>query len=64
MQEKLTADRAALVSTDLKYKRIDPAAPPQGKCIFINRQQGVAVISEYRKDFGWTHYFPLPTFDD
>ena len=64
MKEKLTSDRAALVAPDLKYKPIDPASPPQGKCIFINRLQGVAVIGEYRKDFGWDMYHPLPTFPE
>lgn len=62
MNEKLTHDGAALVAADLKYKPIDPANPPRGKCLFINRMQGVAVISEYRAGFGWTHYHPLPTF--
>lgn len=61
---KLTSDGKALVDTTTKYIPIDPAHPPRGKCILINRHQGVAVIGEYRKEFGWSHYFPLPTFDD
>lgn len=64
MKEKLTSDGKALVAPSVKYKPIDPANPPRGKCLFISRLQGVAVIGEYRSDFGWTHYFPLPTFED
>lgn len=62
--EKLTNDGKALVAPDVKYKPIDPSAPPRGKCILINRFQGVAVIGEYRREFGWTHYSPLPTFPE
>lgn len=61
---KLTSDGKALVDTAIKYRPIDPAHPPSGRCIFINRQQGVAVLSEYRKDFNWTHYAPLPTLPE
>lgn len=64
MTTRLTSDGAALVRTDLKYLPIDPDNPPRGKCLFISRLQGVAVIGEYRADFGWTHYHPLPTFED
>lgn len=61
---KLTSDGKALVDTTTKYIPIDPGNPPRGKCILINQWQGVAVIGEHRKEFGWTHYHPLPTFDD
>ena len=61
---KLSSDGAALVAPKLKYIPIDTSSPPHGKCVLINRYQGVAVIGEYRREFGWTHYFPLPTFED
>lgn len=59
---RLTSDGKALVEPALKYLPIDPLRPPRGKCILISQYQGVAVISEYRANFGWTHYHPLPTF--
>lgn len=63
MTIRLTSDGKALVNTEHKYLPIDPDKPPHGKCILINRFQGVAVVGEYRREFGWSHYFPLPTFD-
>lgn len=62
MTTRLTSDGVALVDTSLKYLPIDPADPPKGKCILINRWQGVATIGEYRREFGWSHYAPLPVF--
>lgn len=64
MTIKLTNDGKALVDTRTKYIPIDHTKPPQGKCILINRHQGVAVIGEYRREFGWDFYHPLPTLPD
>lgn len=64
MTVRLTSDRAALVDTRLKYIPIDPQNPPQGKVLLINRHRRQPVTGEYSARFDWTHYHPLPTFDD
>lgn len=64
MTVRLTSDGKALVNTALKYIRIDPKDPPQGKVLLINEWLRQPVIGSYVATHGFTHYHPLPTFDD
>lgn len=64
MTFKRTSDGVALVDTALKYIPIDPKNPPQGKVILINRFYRQPVVGTYNSAHDWTHYYPLPTFDD
>ena len=64
MSIKPTTDRAAVVDT--KYHYLDAAEypPPLGSRILcISRRAGVAVISNWMADAGFTHWAPLPTFE-
>lgn len=61
---RMTSDNVALVDTRLKYIRIDPKNPPQGKVILIDEWLRQPVIGTYVATHGFTHYYPLPTFTD
>ena len=63
MTIKQTTDKAAIVQTDIKY--IDAKEHPparNAKMICISKAQGVAVVSTWSDEFGFTHWHPLPTF--
>lgn len=64
MTVRLTSDGKALVDTKLKYIKIDPSNPPQGKVILINSFLRQPVVSVYHSGYNWTHYFPLPTLPE
>lgn len=65
MTIKTTNDRAAMVDTAVHWISVREAPPPTGpKLLLINRKLGVAVLGQYTKAAGWTHYAPLPTFKD
>lgn len=36
--------------------------PRGSKLLCINRKQGIALLSDWRDDFGFTHWHPLPRF--
>ena len=62
---KLTTDRAAVVDTSNHWIDATKHPPPRGaKLLCINRSQGVAILSPWVPVFGFTHWAPLPTFDD
>jgi len=63
-QHRLTTDRAAVVAPSIKWLPIEKDTPIGGKMLLINRQQGIAVISSRRAQDRWTHWHPLPTFDE
>lgn len=65
MTIKTTHDGAAAVNTDLRWIPISEAPPPKGvKLLLINRSDGVAHLSIYRKADRWTHWQALPKFKD
>jgi len=60
---KLTADKSAVVHTQLKWLSIAAQEPPRGaKVMLINRTLGCATIGVWYPGNDWTHWFPLPTF--
>jgi len=60
-----TANKAAMVDKDNHWLPIKNNPPPSGpRMLLINRRYGVAVIGHYRPDQFWTHWCPLPTFND
>lgn len=65
MTIKTTHNKAALVDVRHHWIEIEGNPPPAGtKLLLINRKLGVAVIGNYTKGCGWTHYAGLPTFKD
>ena len=62
---KYTADKAAVVDTDLHWIDIKDQPPKVGaKILCINRLQGIAVLTHYTEGYGFTHWHPLPTFKE
>lgn len=62
-----TLDRtgAAAVAPNHHYRDAAIHPPPRGvKLICINRRHGVAMFSEWSDKFGYTHWAPLPKFED
>ena len=58
-----TANKAAVVQEDHFWIDAKVNPPPRGsKLLCINRRQGVAVLSDWREDFGFTHWAALPRF--
>ena len=64
MSIKPTTDRAAMVDTKYHYLDAKEYPPPTGpRILCIDRRAGVAVISNWMPDAGFTHWAPLPTFE-
>lgn len=61
---KQTNDKAAVVDTGYHWLDAKEYPPPSGKLQCINRAHGVALISTWRDEFGFTHWAPLPTFKE
>ena len=60
---KQTADKSAVVDTTIHWIDAKDNPPPRGsKLLCINRRLGVAVLSIWIPDFGFTHWAPLPSF--
>lgn len=62
-----TADstNSAVVDKSLRYKKITRDTPRNQSMILIRRDAGVAKVGKLKgDDTFYTHYFPLPTFDD
>jgi len=62
-----TADStySAVVDKSLHYKKITKNTPRNQSMILIRRDAGVAKVGKLKGDESfYTHYFPLPTFDD
>ena len=64
MTHKLTADGAAAVAPNVKWLRIDANTPIGARMQLIEKPQGVAYTRAHYKGDGFTHWFPLPTFDE
>lgn len=59
-----THDRAAVVSTQTLWIPVGPDTPRGAKVQLINRSAGVATYGHYAPGSWWTHWHPLPRFDD
>jgi hypothetical protein len=60
---RLTADKAAAVSTEFFWLPVDKLPPPGGaKVLLINERYGVATIGVFNPEYGFTHWAPLPRF--
>lgn len=64
MTHKLTADGAAVVAPSVKWLKIDKDTPVGSRMQLIERAQGVAYTRIHHKGDNFTHWFPLPTFDE
>lgn len=59
-----TSDRAATVDTNYHYLDAAEYPPPRGSRILcIDKSAGVACVSLWNPQFGFTHWAPLPTFE-
>ena len=63
MTHKLSSDGAAVVAPDVKWLRIDNRTPIGCRMQLIDRSQGVAYTRVHQRCDGFTHWFPVPTFD-
>ena len=60
---KHTTDRAAVVDTEYHWIDATENPPPRGsKLLCINKKYGVAVLSAWTPECGFTHWSPIPTF--
>ncbi len=65
MNHKLTYDGAALVAPGNKWIPIGQDTPRGVKLLLISRKYRSAALGMYLPDDKfYTHYYPLPTFDD
>lgn len=64
MTTKLTHDRAAAVDTRYAWRPVGPDTPRGVKLLIINRAAGVATFGQYSPGSWWTHWAPLPSFQD
>ena len=60
---KLTADKAAAVCTETKWRKLTADTPMGAKMLLINRDSGVALVTTNVGNGWWTHWCPLPTFE-
>ena len=63
MTHKLSSDGAAVVAPDVKWLRIDERTPIGAKMQIIDKAQNIAYTRIHYKGDGFTHWFPVPTFD-
>jgi hypothetical protein len=63
MTHKLNSDRTAVIAPDVKWIPIDKNTPIGCRMQLIERAQGVAYTRVHHKGDGFTHWFPLPTFE-
>lgn len=62
---QLSTDRSTAVDRSYKWLPIDSHTPRGVKLQLINRRAGVAQYGRLTTDeFFWTHWAPLPTFQD
>ena len=65
MNVKLTSDRAAVVDKNYHWLDASKHPPPRGsKLLCINKHHGTATIGYWVSAFNFTHWAPLPTFND
>lgn len=65
MNYKLNTDKTAAVATDTFWQLIDSDTPTGVKMLLINKHFGVAIVSTYCGDrLQWTHWHPLPKFEE
>lgn len=64
MNYKPTADGAAIVAPNVKWLKIDANTPIGSRMQLIERAQGVAYTRIHLRGDGFTHWFPVPTFDE
>lgn len=64
MTFKINNDRTTAVSLDTFWKPVDTDTPNGVKALVINQRLGVAQISIFRREDGWTHWHGLPKFKD
>lgn len=65
MTIRKTTDKAAVVDTSICWIDASKEPPPLGaKMLCINKKQGIAVLSTWIPEHGFTHWFPLPIWKD
>lgn len=63
MTIKLNKDQSALIATNHNWIPIDRNTPRGVRMLLIDSNQGIAYIRQHIKDDGFTHWFPIPTFE-
>ena len=61
---KRTNDGAAVVDTTYHWRKVDRNTPRGTKLQLVDRRFGVATYGQWYSGSSWTHWAPLPTFDD
>ena len=61
---KLNSDRTAAVAPSVKWLRIDESTPIGCRMQLVDRAQNIAFTRVHHKGDGFTHWFPVPTYDE
>ena len=64
MTHKLNSDKTAAVAPDVKWLRIDERTPIGVRMQLVDRAQNIAFTRVHHKGDGFTHWFPVPTYDE
>lgn len=64
MNYKITSDGAAIVAPDVKWLSIDEFTPIGVRMQLVDKAQNIAFTRVHRKGDGFTHWFPVPTYDE
>lgn len=59
---KVSSDGSTLVTDTLHWSPIDEDTPVGIKMLLINKNHGVAVVSNFTRNSHFTHYAALPKF--
>ena len=63
VSHKLNSDKTAAIAPNVKWLPIDEKTPIGVRMQLIELAQGVAYTRIHTKGDGFTHWFPLPTFE-
>ena len=64
MTHKLSSDGAAVVAPNVKWIRIDERTPIGCRMQLVDKAQNIAFTRVHHKSDGFTHWFPVPTYDE
>jgi hypothetical protein len=64
VSHKLNRDQSAVVTPKFKWLPIDDATPIGARMLLIERRQNICYVRTHQRGDGFTHWAPLPTFED